>query len=50
MVLAGGYSPSPSNDVWVSTDGQTWLYTGQAPWAPRGWVRFFSSILHFSSS
>lgn len=37
MVLAGGYSPSPSNDVWVSTDGRIWLYTGEAPWSPRAW-------------
>ena len=25
MILAGGYSPEPSNDVWVTTDGTTWV-------------------------
>jgi hypothetical protein len=37
MVLIGGYNPSPDNDVWVSEDGITWLYTGKAKFSPRGW-------------
>lgn len=47
MVLAGGYSSSPSNDVWVTEDGINWLYTGLAPWSPRAWhgaVVFNSSL------
>jgi Flp pilus assembly CpaF family ATPase len=24
MVLTGGYSPDPSNDVWVTEDGNRW--------------------------
>ena len=39
MILAGGFSPDPSNDVWVTTDGRTWLYAGLAPWSPRAWHR-----------
>ena len=37
MVLVGGYSPTPSNDVWFSEDGVTWVYGGLAPWSPRAW-------------
>lgn len=25
MVMMGGYSPTPSNDVWVTEDGITWV-------------------------
>jgi hypothetical protein len=25
MILAGGYNPSPDNDVWVTEDGINWL-------------------------
>lgn len=25
MILAGGFAPSPMNDVWVTEDGITWL-------------------------
>ena len=28
MILTGGYTPQPSNDVWVTPDGITWYYTG----------------------
>ena len=28
MILTGGYSPEPSNDVWLTPDGSTWYYTG----------------------
>ena len=37
MLLAGGYSPEPSNDVWITPDGVTWFYCGLAPWSPRAW-------------
>lgn len=53
MVLAGGYSPSPGNDVWVTEDGIIWMYAifpsfphlilsffrfaGNAPWSARAW-------------
>ena len=35
MILLGGYSPTPSNDIWVTEDGITWIYCGLAPWPPR---------------
>jgi len=25
MVLAGGYTPQPSNDVWITMDGGQWV-------------------------
>ena len=28
MILTGGYTPQPSNDVWITPDGVTWYYTG----------------------
>lgn len=28
MILTGGYSPEPSNDVWITPDGKTWYFTG----------------------
>ena len=37
MVLAGGYSPTPSNDVWFTEDGIQWVYGGLAPWSGRAW-------------
>ncbi len=37
MVLAGGYSPEPSNDVWISADGVKWKSDGFAPWPARAW-------------
>lgn len=36
MVLAGGYTPRPDNDVWISEDGLGWHRVGYAPWAGRG--------------
>jgi hypothetical protein len=24
MILMGGYSPSPSNDIWITEDGVNW--------------------------
>jgi hypothetical protein len=27
MLLMGGYAPIPSNDMWMSEDGVTWMYT-----------------------
>jgi len=35
MILLGGYTPAPSNDIWVSENGITWVYCGLAPWPPR---------------
>jgi hypothetical protein len=26
MILMGGYSPSPSNDIWITEDGVNWGY------------------------
>lgn len=37
MVLLGGFSSSPSNDQWVTTDGTTWVFCGLAPWSERAW-------------
>lgn len=28
MMLTGGYSPQPSNDIWITPDGNTWYYAG----------------------
>lgn len=25
MILTGGFSPDPSNDVWITSDGITWV-------------------------
>ncbi|ETW01976.1 hypothetical protein H310_06502 [Aphanomyces invadans] len=38
MVLMGGFSPIPANDIWYTRDGQTWeMVTYAVPWSPRGW-------------
>eukprot|EP01031_Cornospumella_fuschlensis_P042760 gene42760-52249_t len=37
MLLMGGFSPYPSNDMWVTEDGNNWIYCGLAPWTPRAW-------------
>ena len=37
MVLAGGNSPMPSNDVWLSTDGIRWYFDGNAAWSKRAY-------------
>ena len=37
MILIGGYSPEPSNDVWISTDGTNWAYDDEAPFTGRAW-------------
>ena len=37
MVLAGGNSPIPSSDVWISKDGITWRFAGYAPWSKRAY-------------
>ncbi|CAN0381340.1 unnamed protein product, partial [Hapterophycus canaliculatus] len=37
MVLAGGYTPDPDNDVWVTEDGNDWRFAGNANWTGRGW-------------
>jgi len=48
MILLGGYSPSPSNDQWLTEDGTTWVYCGLAPWSARGWhsTLVFNNSLH----
>ena len=37
MILAGGFSPIPSNDVWITKDGITWYFDGFAPWPKRSY-------------
>ncbi len=37
MILTGGHTPIPSNDVWVSEDGLKWRLVGNAPWPSRAW-------------
>eukprot|EP01032_Pedospumella_encystans_P017810 gene17810-20287_t len=37
MILLGGYSPTPSNDVWITVNGTNWIYAGYAPWSKRAW-------------
>lgn len=37
MVLAGGNSPMPSNDVWLSKDGSHWYFDGNADWPKRAY-------------
>ena len=36
-LIIGGYSPVPSNDLWITTDGVVWVYCGLAPWSARAW-------------
>lgn len=42
MIQLGGYASQPSNDMWVTADGNKWVYAGLAPWSPRAW--------HFTST
>lgn len=37
MILAGGNSPVPSNDTWITTDGIHWYFDGKAPWNGRSY-------------
>lgn len=37
MVICGGFTPRPDNDVWVSKDGISWFRIGYAPWTGRGY-------------
>ncbi len=37
MILTGGHTPIPSNDVWVSEGGLEWRFVGNALWAGRTW-------------
>ena len=37
MVLAGGFNPMPSNDVWITKDGSVWNFDGFAPWPKRAY-------------
>ena len=38
LILAGGFAPLPSNDVWISLDGITWRFDGFAPWSKRAYA------------
>ncbi len=37
MILIGGYSPEPSNDLWLTEDGVKWHFCGYAEFSPRAW-------------
>ena len=37
MVLMGGFSPLPSNDIWISNDGIQWHFDGYAAWPERAY-------------
>lgn len=37
LVLIGGFSPDPSNDVWASLDGEKWVFVEHAPFHGRAW-------------
>ncbi|KAJ8605552.1 hypothetical protein CTAYLR_000123 [Chrysophaeum taylorii] len=37
IVLCGGFTPKPDNDVWISEDGQAWYRVGRASWSGRGY-------------
>lgn len=37
MIMLGGFTPSPSNDIWITEDGNNWVFCGYAPWSPRAW-------------
>lgn len=38
MILMGGFSPQPSNDIWISRDGIHWIFCDDiTPWSPRAW-------------
>ncbi|RYY79113.1 hypothetical protein EON63_17415 [archaeon] len=29
MILMGGFAPYPSNDIWISEDGNNWIFAGR---------------------
>ena len=35
MIQIGGFNPAPANDIWITTDGVEWSYSGEAPFSPR---------------
>lgn len=37
MVQIGGFAPDAMRDMWVTTDGEVWVYCGEAPFHGRGW-------------
>ncbi len=37
MILMGGFSPRPSNDIWISEDGVTWFWEGNGKWSERAY-------------
>ena len=48
MIQIGGFTPDPMNDIWLTTNGTTWSYCGEAPFSPRGWhsTVIFNGKLH----
>ena len=48
MIQIGGFTPDPMNDIWLTTNGTTWSYAGEAPFAGRGWhsTVIFNGKLH----
>ena len=53
MVLMGGFSPLPSNDIWISIDGIGWHFDGYAAWPERAYhstVVFRQQILVIGGS
>lgn len=48
MILMGGFTPAPLNDVWFTADGKTWKYAGAAPWPGRAWhaTAYVGTILY----
>ena len=37
MLLTGGFSPEPSNDIWLTNDGEKWDFVEYAPWQGRAY-------------
>lgn len=38
LVLIGGFTPNPSNDIWTTTDGENWIQVEErAPFSGRAW-------------
>jgi hypothetical protein len=37
MILMGGNTPMPSNDIWISPNGTTWFFERYADWSERAY-------------
>jgi hypothetical protein len=37
MIQIGGFTPDPMRDIWLTDNGTTWAYCGEAPFSGRGW-------------